>query len=150
MAGRPTKLTNELREKLCNLISDGWFINHACAEVGITFETYNTWANDGKEPDASEELKIFSESCARARAKAEQSVLEKAETAMTEGLDWKFYEWKLRVMNPKQYHLPTKTELSGPDGKPVQMQAVGVIALPPLGEEDRPYLAEGGVKSLKK
>ena len=44
-----TKLTPELSEKFCNALAKGYSIGAACAEVGISRQTYRNWYNRGKE-----------------------------------------------------------------------------------------------------
>ena len=47
MAGRPTKLTEDLKEQLCRLISAGNYINTACQVAGITEQAFHSWIRRG-------------------------------------------------------------------------------------------------------
>ena len=50
---RPTKLTPELQETICDIISKGNSITTACQSVGIAETTFRVWKEKGdKEPDS--------------------------------------------------------------------------------------------------
>jgi len=79
LAGRPTKLTPQLQEKICKYISEGNYLNVACDAVGISDQTYNSWLHRG-----DEELKngggiysSFLEAVKRASAEQEARIAER-------------------------------------------------------------------------
>ena len=128
--GRPTKLTSELQEKLCALLSEGWFLRHACAEVEIDEHTALDWIKAGQSETASQELQDFSSTCTRARASGERKLLEEMHAFAVESLDWKMTAWKLERLNREVYHLSTKTEVTGANGGPIQVRGP-TIMIPP-------------------
>jgi len=134
---RPTKLTPELQAKLCALLEAEWYMVHACAEVGIHPDTVYGWIREAASDTASADIIEFSVACARARAKGERSILERMELFAQEKKekDWKVLSWKLERLRQDVFHLTTKTELSGPNGGPVETTA-RVVVLPPLGADD--------------
>lgn len=132
--GRPTKLTPELQAKLCGLLREGKFFRHACNACGVDENTVNGWLSKAKEPGASQELIDFSVACVRARDEGEQRLIENMRTMAIEKLDWKQEAWILERMNPKQYHLTTKSEISGPEGGAIQISGP-TIMVPPESDD---------------
>lgn len=73
MAGRPTKLTPELTEQICNDLREGAYVETAAEAAGITQTSLYRWLDwgaQGKEPYAA-----FCESVVRARADGELALL---------------------------------------------------------------------------
>lgn len=71
MAGRKTKLTPDLQDRICKLIEAGNYDQTACQEAGIHVATFYRWMKDGEEAEGG----IYSEfheavMCARARSEA--------------------------------------------------------------------------------
>lgn len=71
--GRPTKLTEELAEELCKLLSEGKPIKPSCELVGIDVSTFNKWRALAKRGD--ERYSEFFAMVARARAEGELHLL---------------------------------------------------------------------------
>lgn len=134
MAGRPSKLTPELQEKLCGFLRQGRFLRHACAECNVDEATVQRWLSDAESDGASLELVEFRDACARARADGEKVHLDAMETMVLEKLDWKQRAWLLERLNPRAYHLTNKTELSGPDGGAIQVSGP-TIMVPPESDD---------------
>lgn len=138
--GRPTLLTEDLAERICDLVEGGAFIVHAAAEVGIGERTLLRWLSMGEKDDADELHRAFWQGCERARARAEarlwESIASKSEPsprAVNPG-DWKADLERLRAMNPKRYRESKHTEVTGADGGPVQVVAP-VIMIPPESDD---------------
>lgn len=54
--GRPSKLTEEVKDKLVKAISQGNYYEAACSYAGISYSTFREWMNKGAaEQDAAEE-----------------------------------------------------------------------------------------------
>lgn len=134
MAGRPSKLTPELQEKLCGFLRQGWFFRHACAECEVDEDTVNGWLADAKSADADPDKVAFSVACARARAEGERFHLDAMHTMAVVKLDYKSRTWVLERLNPKAFHLTNKTELSGPDGGAIQVSGP-TIMVPPESDD---------------
>lgn len=123
MTGRPLTVTPEITGALCELLQKGEFFAHACAVVGVPPRTAHRWFERGQEDDAPDELVAFWQACARARAEGEKALVEQL-LSMAEdksSKDWKAIAWKLERLRGEIFHLTTKTELSGPGGKPIQI-----------------------------
>jgi hypothetical protein len=61
--GRPSKLTPELTDKLCNLISLGLSYKTACRLAGISYNAFNLWIKEAEENENCEEkyLEFFNQ-----------------------------------------------------------------------------------------
>lgn len=134
MAGRPSKLTKELQDKLCKLLAEGQFFRHACHACDVDENTVNGWLQQAKKEGASEEIIAFSVACARARSEGEKVHLDAMSTMAIEKLDWKQRAWLLERLNPSQYHLTTKAEISGPEGGAIQVSGP-TIMVPPESDD---------------
>lgn len=130
MAGAPSKLTPEVSAKIIHLLEEGWFFRHALAEVGVAEATGHRWIEQGGEEDASDLLRGFREGCARARSRAERTLLasierksEATERALNPA-DWKADAWLLERHNPSAYKDTKRTEITGADGGAVQVSGL--------------------------
>lgn len=68
--GRPTKLTPEVQEKICNAIRAGNYYEAACAYAGIGYSTFRTWMIKG-EKARSGKYREFVEAIKKAEYEAE-------------------------------------------------------------------------------
>jgi hypothetical protein len=73
MAGRPTKLTDEVAEQICEVLASGAYLETAAEAVGIDPGTVWRWLDRGAKGE--EPFSAFRESVVRARAKAELDML---------------------------------------------------------------------------
>jgi hypothetical protein len=84
--GRPTKLTPELQEKLCNLISRGFQLERAAELAGIGKSTFFRWKDKAKTAKSGI-YRDFREAVKEADAKAEIILLESVRKTALGGLD---------------------------------------------------------------
>lgn len=73
--GRPTKLSHERTESVCNYLADGYSIRVAAVKSGICEDTYHRWRKRGKaakESDAEGPFREFFEKTERARVQGEK------------------------------------------------------------------------------
>ena len=69
--GRPTKLTMELIERICDHIKKGNYIDVACAYENISKDTYFDWLKKGRASTVPDDLcRIFSDSIRSAEAES--------------------------------------------------------------------------------
>lgn len=107
--GRPTKLNDELTDKLVDVFSRGQTsVESACAYVGIGKRTFYDWmarGRDGEEPFAQ-----FSHAIEKARASAVQGYLDVIHNAAQNGT-WQAAAWWLERVLPEQYGRKTTVDL---------------------------------------
>ena len=137
-AGRPTKLTPETHARIVQAIQAGNYIETAAAYAGISKNTLYEWLRRG----AREKERLASNRRARPQ-KAEQPYLEFAdavEKALAEAEvrdvvtvlkaadagQWQAAAWRLERKFPERwgYKVKMQQEISGPEGKPVQVEVV--------------------------
>lgn len=117
MTGRPTDCTPEVTAAVCEQLREGLSISSACAAAGIDRSTYHRWIARGDEgPPFSD----FRAETTRARHDGNR-VLER--TIRSAALDdWRAAAWMLERKAPEDWS--KRTEISGPDGGPVQVHDV--------------------------
>jgi len=103
MKGRPTKLTNELLEKIVGLLKKGHTKKGACGKVGITERTLYYWVEKGESHKTNTIFK---------RLATEIEIAEEAGQAEYEDVihedaiinrNAKTAMWRLEQMDPKNY-----------------------------------------------
>ena len=68
--GRPSKLTEEVKDKLVKAISQGNYYEAACSYAGIAYSTFREWMNRGEQENGTE-YSDFMEAIKKAEAAAE-------------------------------------------------------------------------------
>ncbi len=68
--GRPTKLNDEVTDKLVKAIAQGNYYEAACAYAGIDYSTFRNWMTRGEEDKKGEYFEFF-EAIKKAEAAAE-------------------------------------------------------------------------------
>ena len=86
-----TKLTEELLEKICDLVKRGNYIKVACQSVGICKKTYYNWKHRGEKAQSGL-FKEFYDKTRQAEAEAEIIFLEKIGRAEQ---NWQAAAWYL-------------------------------------------------------
>ena len=115
MAGRPTKCTPELTEKICEYLASGCYVCTACQAVGISETTLGNWrarAAKGEEPYVT-----FVEATKEAEAKAELRALALVQKAMPE--NWAAAMTWMERKFPARWSRGERREVTGAGGAPV-------------------------------
>jgi hypothetical protein len=109
MAGRPTKCTPELTERICEYLASGCYVCTACQAVGISETTLGNWrarAAEGEEPYVT-----FVEATKEAEAKAELRALALVQKAMPE--NWAAAMTWMERKFPARWSRGERREISG-------------------------------------
>ena len=115
--GRPTKLTPELREKICSTLADGNYVATTCDYVGITEHTFYEWMHRGERNAPSDQAAGYPEfyqAVKKARSTSEIVSLARIRRAGADG-QWQADAWFLERSNPKRWGR-RNLELTGADG----------------------------------
>lgn len=117
--GRPSKYKPEIGDKLCALIAEGVSASKACGSVGIALKTMYGWLRQHEE---------FSNNYARAREDqadtfADQmcDIADDEEDVQRAKLKIDARKWVAARMKPKSWGDKQHTEISGPDGGPIEV-----------------------------
>lgn len=128
-AGQPELDPDDYREKICQAVSIGGYIETSAIYAGVSKETLYQWLKKAHDPKADPKFKKFSDALGQAMALSEMRDLKAIDTAIT-GVqytdtvngqvverttqpDWKAAAWKLERRAPKKWGYKTEIEHSG-------------------------------------
>lgn len=140
---RPRKLNPERQQKLVDAIRAGNYQETAAIYAGIGVSTFYRWMQEAAEPGASTELVEFREAVERAKAESEIRAVTLINTAAQQ--TWQAAAWYLERSYPQRWGRFQRTEISGPDGGPIQTTSRGEEALVAALEK---FLDEGNAGEL--
>lgn len=124
--GRPTKCTPEAIAIICAEVAKGIPKKYAGVAAGVTYQAMMQWeelAKEGHEP-----FLTFAREMQAARRTHIAMRLEAIESGAG---DWKRQAWLLERLEPTLFAPTTRTQISGPDGGPVQAQAIAQVVVVP-------------------
>lgn len=159
--GRPTEITDELIEKICNALKLGAYVETAAALSGIEKKTFYNWVKRGaREPGTIFEKFLHAVEEAQAQAEARDLLVidraangQKAEyerdpstgrlvlddegkpVVLQRGIppNWSAAAWRLERRFPRRWGRLDRLETSGPEGGPQV-----IVGLPANGRESQP------------
>lgn len=102
--GRPSKLTDELVEELCTMLTEGKPLKACCDKVGIDDSTFRKWRIAARNGDPA--FQEFFTRVTRARAEGELLLWGIAVAGDTQGTangQAKCAQWALGKLNPNRY-----------------------------------------------
>ena len=146
---RPSKLTPEVQENICNWLKLGYYQEDAAIMAGISPSTYYEWMKKGESqrvalesgedmlslPDTSlpapedgtPEVELvfpfmeFSEAVKKARAEAEGAHIRNIRKAADNGV-WQASAWFLERSHPKKWGKRSQLDLVAENDEPVQFE----------------------------
>ena len=146
---RPSKLTPEVQENLCNWLKLGYYQEDAAIMAGISASTYYEWMKKGEQervaleegekaltlPDTSlpasedgtPEIELiypfleFSEAVKKARAEAEGAHIRNIRKAADNGV-WQASAWFLERSHPKKWGKRSQLDVIAENDEPVQFE----------------------------
>ena len=149
--GRPTKLTEEVQEKILGAVRAGIWLDQAAALAGIAASSLYLWADKGQRALELAEVENraltpseavyadFSESLKKARAEAEARNITLVQQAASAGT-WQAAAWFLERSFPNRWGRKDRMEVTGKDGGAMEVTVTAadleakVIAL--IGRQD--------------
>jgi len=146
---RPSKLTPEVQENICNWLKLGYYQEDAAIMAGISASTYYEWMKKGEQervaleegekaltlPDTSlpasedgtPEIELiypfleFSEAVKKARAEAEGAHIRNIRKAADNGV-WQASAWFLERSHPKKWGKRSQLDVIAENDEPVQFE----------------------------
>jgi hypothetical protein len=115
---RPEKLTPELQQKIVDSLRMGNYIETSSAYAGITKSTLYEWMKRGAREKRGK-YKEFSNAVEKAMAEAE--MWDVALIAQAAKENWQAAAWRLERKYPARWGRKTQHEVTGKDGKPVEI-----------------------------
>lgn len=128
--GRPTKLTKDVQQKIVSALTAGNYQDTAAAFAGVSKQTFYNWMERGRieneriaaghKPRKAETPFVdFLDAVESARAQAEVRSVGLISKAANEGT-WQAAAWYLERSHPQKWARINRTEISGPDGGPIE------------------------------
>ena len=118
MAGRPTKLTPEVRDLIVDGINAGLTFGLTCARAGVSPATFYRWLDRGETAKSG----VFREFCDTvSRAKADSALRLVSQITLQAPTDWRAAAFLLERRFPDDYG--KRSEITGKDGGPVKVEA---------------------------
>jgi transposase len=126
----PTKLTPQVQERVVSALNAGNYQDTAARYAGITRATFYNWLERGRierERIAAGEKALkperiyldFLDAVENARANAEVRSVALIQKAANEGT-WQAAAWFLERSHPQRWARLNRTEISGPQGGPIE------------------------------
>jgi hypothetical protein len=121
MAGRQTKLTPEVQDRIVAALRAGNYQETAAVYGGISVKTFYEWMVRGESEEEKEQsFREFREAVEKAKAEAEVRDVTLIDKAAKDG-SWQAAAWKLERKFPTKWGRVNRTEISGPDGAAVKV-----------------------------
>lgn len=120
--GRPSKLTEEIAQKIVNCIRAGAYIETAVAFAGVSRPVFYVWMKRGREQPVGKYQRFVSavEEALAAAMMRDLLVIDKA----AEAGDWRASAWRLERRHPKEWGAKRIVEVKSND-KSVQFVMFG-------------------------
>jgi hypothetical protein len=100
---RPTKLTYELIEELCEFIAQGFTYDRAARSCNISVSTFHGWMREGKQEHAEPIYKDLVAAVVVAAEYSEDEALQQVRSAAIVDRNWKAAAWFLERRFPDRY-----------------------------------------------
>ncbi len=125
--GRPTKLTPEVRERICQFLKAGNTFRTACEVAGIAASTGREWRARGEDRhsarEGDEDFALFAVAVQKAEEEAVARNVALIQKAAAEGT-WTAAAWWLERKFPAEWAKVDRHEHTGRGGGPIQVQPV--------------------------
>jgi transposase len=133
--GRPTKITIEIQNEIVRAIRSGNYLETAASYVGLAHSTVRDWVRRGEREASRLEEDVDARPIKSETPFMEFSVAIKKAQAAAEIRDviiigdaargtWQAAAWRLERKYPDRWGKRESHEISGPGGKPVQVEEV--------------------------
>ena len=121
--GRKPKLTPEVQARIVSYLHSGTYLETAAAASGIGERTLFRWLKRAADGDEGI-YRDFAASVEAAQSKAD--VRDVATIAKAALKDWRAAAWRLERRHPKRWGTVQRHEVSGPEGKAVEVKQVAM------------------------
>jgi hypothetical protein len=132
-------LTPEVQESVCQALRAGAHMEQAATYAGVHRATVYRWLARGEADDAPQRFRDFAAAVREAEAGFEIASLALIARAGDE--DWRARAWLVERRHPRRWGRRKALELSGPDGEPIQLEALG-LDWHRLSDEELDFVAQ--------
>jgi len=144
--GRPSKLTPQLQEKICEYIANGNYLNTACQATGITDSTLFNWMKRAEEEGKNGGGRYFDFMVAikKAEAQAEAALASMIKETALQKKEWLPAMTFLERRHPDRWGRRDRTRVDINETKTIQITHVEVV----LNEAGQTPMIEGESREL--
>jgi hypothetical protein len=132
-------LTPEVQDTLCQALRAGAHMEQAATYAGVHRSTAYRWVARGEADDTQQRFRDFAAAVREAEAGFEIASLELISQAGDD--DWRARAWLIERRHPRRWGRRKALELSGPDGEPIQLDALG-LDWHRLSDEELDFVAQ--------
>jgi hypothetical protein len=136
---RPTKLNDDVRNRIVLALEAGNYQDTAAQYAGVSKAAFYNWMErgrnerdrigDGQAADPKEAIFVeFVDAVENARASAEVRAVANIAKAANDGT-WQASAWYLERSHPQRWGRFQRTEISGPEGGPIETTSRGEAAI---------------------
>lgn len=118
--GRPSKLTEEVQNRILRAVQSGNWLETASAYAGVDASTVRRWIAKGEADDAEEPYRSFCAAIKQARAEAEIRAVALIQKAAQDGT-WQASAWYLERSHPDRWGRK-RLEITGADSQPLRVE----------------------------
>jgi transposase len=118
--GRPSKLTEDVQNRILRAVQAGNWLETASAYAGVDASTVRRWIAKGEADDAEEPYRSFCAAIKQARAEAEIRAVALIQKAAQDGT-WQASAWYLERSHPDRWGRK-RLEITGADSQPVRVE----------------------------
>jgi hypothetical protein len=116
--------TPEVQERVCQALRAGAHMEQAATYAGVHRATVYRWLARSESDQAPQRFRDFAAAVHEAEAGFEIASLALIARAGDE--DWRARAWLVERRHPRRWGRRKALELSGPDGEPIQLDALGL------------------------
>ena len=117
--GRPSMMTDQVRERLCEALREGNHLDVSCSYAGIGYSTFRGWLVAAQKSDADRELLDFLEAVTRAMHDFERFAVKSIKDQMPS--DWRAAIAMLERRLPQKWGRRERLEHGGQGGGPIPL-----------------------------
>lgn len=117
-AGRPSKLTEDVKRRLLDAIRAGNYYETACQFAGISYQTFRNWMERGEQAKTGQYFEFF-EAVTRAEAEAEARMVALWQAQIPQ--DWRAARDFLARRYPERWAGRERIEHTGEGGGPIEV-----------------------------
>lgn len=122
---RPSKLTPAVQERIIQALQAGNYVETAARYAGVAPTTFYRWMEQGEQDGANPLYREFRDAVESARAQAEVRSIALIQQAAQNGT-WQAAAWFLERSHPHRWGRFQRTEVSGRDGGPVEVDVASL------------------------
>jgi hypothetical protein len=133
--GRPTKLCDEVAQRIVALVRAGNWLSTAAGAAGVHRDTVYDWLKRGEAEDPPDTDAAFVDFALAYRAAEADAEAEALAAIRKRTKNHKGQAWWLERRHPDRWGRRVVTEHTGPDGGPIKAEVAARVVVLPLEDD---------------